>query len=206
MNPTSSYTVPTFPQMKKTNDTKHTLYYSNYCKHSKALFQLLQKENILDTLDLVCIDQRFQKENVTYIKTANNQPFPLPPMINCVPTLCLMPNFEILTGNKIVNYFKPIHNNIEQERNELNMEPNPYSLAQETNGSFGVTSDNFSFYDSDEKELSASGNGGMRQMYNYAAIQKSGQDETIYTPQDEGKEQKLSMTLEQLQNMRNSEI
>ena len=42
---------------------------------------------------------------------------PLPPMVNCVPTLCLLPNFEVLTGNKIINYFNPINENIQQERN-----------------------------------------------------------------------------------------
>ena len=72
-------------------------------------------------------------------------------------------------------------------------------------GSFGVSSDNFSFYDSNHEELSASGNGGMRQMYNYSGIEQSGSNE-IYTPQDQGKEQKLSMSMEQIQQRRNNEI
>ena len=41
----------------------------------------------------------------------------------------------------------------------------PFSLDRETIGSYGVSSDSFSFYDSNHEELSASGNGGTRQMY-----------------------------------------
>ena len=96
---------------------------------------------MVNNLELINIDYRFIKDNITYLKLPNNQSFPLPPMINCVPTLCLMPNYEILSGSKIVNYFKPIHENINQERETINMEPNPYCLEKETIGSYGVSSD-----------------------------------------------------------------
>lgn len=244
MNPTSSYTIPDYPQLKPDRNNpqsrdsvqinrainqqmreqipnrnpsgnglgggskqKHMLYYSNYCKHSKTLLEHLQKEGLISNLELICIDNRYVKENITYIKLSNNQTFPLPPMINCVPTLCLMPNHEILTGSKIMNYFKPINETIQDERNNISLEPNPYCLEKETNGSYGVSSDNFSFYDSTHDDLSASGNGGTRQMYNYASIEgghKIGQP--IYTPQDEGKEQKINISLEQLQQRRNNEL
>ena len=216
MNQNSSYIVPNHPQIKpeqmntkNLNDTptKHILYYSNYCKHSQELLKLLQKESLIDNLELINIDYRYMKGNVTYLKLPNNQSFPLPPMINCVPTLCLMPNYEILSGSKIVNFFKPIHENIDQERNSINMEPNPYCLDKETIGSYGVSSDSFSFYDSNEDELSASGNGGARQMYNYASFQGNNQDEnSIVTPMDEGREKKINISLEQLQQRRNMEI
>ena len=77
----------------------------------------------------------------------------------------------------------------------LDMQPNPFSLDRETIGSYGVSSDSFSFYDSNHEELSASGNGGTRQMYNYSGVEQGNLNE-IYTPQDQGKEQKLSMTME----------
>ena len=216
MNQNSSYIVPNHPQIKpenhnsrnlNENSQKNVLYYSNYCKHSQELLKLLQKQGLINNLELINIDYRYIKDNITYLKLQNNQAVPLPPMINCVPTLCLMPNYEILSGSKIVNYFKPIHDNISQERDTLNMEPNPYCLDKETIGSYGVSSDNFSFYDSNQDELSASGNGGMRQMYNYASIENiNSHDETIYTPQDEGREKKINMSLEQLQQQRNMEI
>lgn len=216
MNQNSSYIVPNHPQIKpeqmntkNLNDTasKHILYYSNYCKHSQELLKLLQKESLIDNLELINIDYRYMKGNITYLKLPNNQSFPLPPMINCVPTLCLMPNYEILSGSKIVNFFKPIHENIDQERNSINMEPNPYCLDKETIGSYGVSSDSFSFYDSNEHDLSASGNGGIRQMYNYASFQGNNQDEnSIVTPMDQGREKKINISLEQLQQRRNMEI
>lgn len=216
MNQNSSYIVPNHPQIKpehkkaiNLNETshKHVLYYSNYCKHSQELLKLLQKEGLINNLELINIDYRYVKDNITYLKLPNNQSFPLPPMINCVPTLCLMPNYEILSGSKIVNFFKPIHENIAQERETINMEPNPYCLEKETIGSYGVSSDSFSFYDSNESELSASGNGGTRQMYNYASIHEKNQNESsIMTPIDVGPEKKINVSLEQLQQQRNMEI
>lgn len=223
MNQNSSYTVPTYPQLKpdrnERKNQKNVLYYSNYCKHSKTLLDHLQKQNVLDSLDLICIDYRFMKDNITYIKLPSGQSFPLPPMINCVPTLCLMPNYEILSGSNIMNYFKPMQENIDQARGVIEMEPNPYCLEKETIGSFGVTSDNFSFYDMNDTELSASGNGGIRQMYNYAAISADnaggggGSDnlafssnEQIFTPQDEGRQKKLNVSIEQLQQRRQQEL
>ena len=57
MNQTNSYVVPSYPQMQnqemipnKKNlnqtNTKHLLYFSQYCKHSKALLEELNKKNI----------------------------------------------------------------------------------------------------------------------------------------------------------------
>lgn len=213
MNANSSYTVPDYPQIKpqsrnlnKENSAKHVLYFSNYCNNSKKLLGYMQKEGLVDKVDYICIDNRFIKDNVTYIRMPNNASFPLPPMINCVPTLCLMPNHEILSGGKILNYFKPMCKSLDDERVKLNMEPNPYCLDNETSGSFGVSSDNFSFWDTNPDDLSASGNGGMRQTYSYATLNEGDSSTTIHTPQDEGKEQKMSMSLEQLQQMRKNEL
>lgn len=197
-------------QSQKNND-KHVLYFSNYCKHSKALLALLQKEGIISSLNMICIDNRFVKDNITYIQLDNGTSMPLPPMINCVPTLCLVPNYEVLTGSKIVNFFKPINEAIQDERNSVSLEPNPYCLDKETIGSYGVSSDSYSYYDMNESELSASGNGGTRQMYNYAAIGESATyrnngNSSIYTPMDEGREKKISVSLEELQNRRNNEL
>lgn len=219
MNPSSSYTIPSYPQLdsQKQNQTrqdnngngnsheKHVLYYSQYCNHSKKVLETLQKSNNLDKVNMICIDYRFMKDNITYVKLPNNQNMPLPPMVNCVPTLCLVPNFEVLTGNKIINYFNPINENIQQERNAIDMQPNPFSLEKETIGSYGVSSDSFSFYDANHEELSASGNGGTRQMYNYSSVTQGNSNE-IYTPQDQGKEQKLSLSMEQIQARRNNEL
>lgn len=230
MNQNSSYIVPSYPQLKEknhenknkeysdlnenlvpskknmnVNEIKHLLFYSTFCKYSSELLEHMKKNNFLEKIDLICIDSRFINDNITYISLPNNQSMPLPPMINSVPTLCILPNHEILTGKKILNYFQPISKNIQDERNKINLEPNPFSLDKETIGSYGVSSDNFSFWDCQTEELSACGDGGERQMYNYSSIQNE-KDSQIYTPSEEIKEKKQNMSLEQLQEKRNNEI
>jgi hypothetical protein len=69
---------------------------------------------------------------------------------------------------------------------------------------FGVASDNYSFLDQSPDELSAKGNGGMRQLYNYATIDLVDKIETppdTYSPDKVG-----SVSMEQLQQKRQSEI
>lgn len=213
MNQTNSYVVPSYPQMQNQemipnkknlnqNNTKHLLYFSQYCKYSKALLEELNKKNLIHKVELISIDQRYVKENIIYIILSNNQHMPLPPMIQSVPALCILPNHEILKGNQIIHYFNPISKNISEERNKLELEPNPFSITLETTGSFGVSSDHFSFWDSDETELSASGNGGTKQMYDYVSVEHK--DEQIYTPQEETTKQPINM--EQIQQQRQSEI
>ena len=224
MNQNSSYVVPTYPQLNKENtqnmqipprqhmtmpnkgqiETKQMLFYSSFCKNCNVLLNELSKKGILEKVDLISIDNRFVKENIVYINLSNNTQMPLPPMINEVPSLCLLPNYEILKGGDIYNYFVPLTKNINEERNKLNTEPDPFCLDNETIGSHGVSSDNFSFWDTTHEELSASGNGGERQMYNYASISQPSQ--TIQLEQEGPKESKISMSLEQLQQQRNAEI
>ena len=221
MQQNSSYVVPSYPQLNnnsskqipnkelipnKTNlnnqETKHLLFFSHYCNHSKKLLNELNKKSFLEKVDLICIDNRVVKDNITYIVLSNQQNMPLPPMINSVPTLCILPNHEILKGSQIMHYFIPISKTIEDEREKINTEPNPFNLSNETTGMFGVSSDNFSFWDSDHEELSASGNGGMKQMYDYVSVEHK--DEQIYTPQEETTKQPINM--EQIQQQRQSEI
>jgi hypothetical protein len=215
MNPTSSYVTPSFAKMQNQemipnkknlnkDDTKHLLYFSNYCKHSKTLLEEMNSKSLLDKVELLCIDNRYIKDNITYISVQNNQYMPLPPMINSVPTLCILPNHEILKGNEIVHYFLPISKTIHEERNQVNLEPNPFSIGGECNSAHGVYSDNFSFWDTDQKELSASGNGGTKQMYNYVSVHEPN-DEQIYTPQEETNDKK-NINLEELQQQRQNEI
>lgn len=188
------------------SDTKHLLFFSNYCEHSKELLAKLKQKNLLDKVHLVCIDNRFVKNNITYVYIDSTQTMPLPPMITCVPTMCILPNYEVLKGTEIMDYFVPISTNIGDARNELNVEPNAFSIESETNGLFGVSSDSFSFWDTNSEDLTAQGNAGTRQMYNYASIRENNHEEQIYTPAEEESSDKLSMNLEQIQQQRNSEI
>lgn len=198
--------MPNKQNLNKTNQ-KHLLFFSELCKHSQELLGTMKQKNLLDKVQLICIDNRYIENNVTYIYLNSQQSMPLPPMITCVPTLCIMPNYEILKGGQIMDYFAPMSKNIEDERQQLNMEPNAFSLESETNGSFGVSSDSFSFWDTNNDDLSAQGNGGTRQMYTYASIESTNNhSEQIYTPAEQADDKPAPVSLDQIQQQRNNEL
>ena len=196
------------PNKKNLNsrETKHMLFFSDFCVHSRELLGNLKQKNHLSSIELICIDNRYLKDNITIIQLNDTQTMLLPPMITCVPTLCILPNYEILQGTKIMDYFAPMSKNIDEAREEINTEPNAFSLESETNGSFGVSSDNFSFWDTATDELSAQGNGGVRQMYTYASVNNNGSESEIPTPVEEVSNSKMTLDLEQIQQQRNNEI
>jgi len=177
---------------------KHELYFSKYCKHSSKLLEDLNQLGMGKKFNYISIDKRFVKQNVTYILNPDGTSFPLPPMINRVPVLMLKPNHEILVGDQILEYVKPQIKNIEEEKSMLFNEPNPYMFTGDRGGN--VVSDEFSFLDSSVSELSAQGNGGMRQTYNYATLDSG--PENIPIKFDPDKQPKLNMTLEQLEQQR----
>lgn len=181
---------------------KPELYFSKYCKFSTKIIDQLNKIGVNDKFIYISIDKRFTKNNVTYILNPDGSSFPLPPMINRVPVLLLKPNYEILSGDQILDYIKPQAKNINEERTIINQEPNPFSLNLDMANAFGVSSDNYSFLDTSPDDLSAKGNGGVRQMYNYATID---QEQFIKTPLENDKSVKLNMTLEQIEQQRKME-
>ena len=66
------------------------------------------------------------------------------------------------------------------------------------------STDNFSFLDQDTEELSAQGNGGMRQQHHYANLELQNVIETppdTYTPNKVGE-----VSIENLQQKRNNDI
>ena len=75
-------------------------------------------------------------------------------------------------------------------------------------GGFGIVSDQFSFLDMDENDLSAKGNGGVRQMHNYVNLQYS---DKISTPEDDVNYKSSNkipqgLTVEQLQQQRDNDL
>ena len=75
--------------------------------------------------------------------------------------------------------------NMQNTQNTQNMQKNyidePGSFSLNNNMS-GIVSDVYSFLDQSTDELSAKGNGGLRQLYNYSTIN---QIDRIETPPDE---------------------
>jgi len=168
----------------------------------------LSKSRVQDDIHFLCIDKRVKAENGSgawHILTESGEKVLLPPQVNRVPALLLLnKGHMVLYGEQILQHFQPKNIALNNEATAFNGEPNSFSLGRESMGGFGVASDNYSFLDQSADELSAKGNGGMRQLYNYATINTVDKIETPpdnYTPDKVG-----SVSLEQLQQKRNLDI
>jgi hypothetical protein len=170
------------------------LYYSNYCKSSTKVLQILSKYDMGDKVHFICIDGRINKNGETYAVLQNGQEILIPKNITAVPALLLLnQQYLVIYGvSEIINYFQKGMDQQIKQATGGNMVPMSKSQSQsqsqrqskiqqqdkeETDGyggfggffsSSGVVSDNFSFLDQDDAELSAKGNGGLRQMHHYA--------------------------------------
>lgn len=161
------------------------LYYSNFCDKSKHLLNQLGKSSIRNEIHFVCIDKRFRnsQNGNMYVVLENQQNLVLPPQVSKVPALLLLKEGNrVIFGNDISLKLSPVDEQINQEAVRNNGEPSSFSIDHDNIGGFGVASDNFSFWDQDSDELLAKGNGGLRQMYNYASIDY---ENTIMTPPDD---------------------
>ena len=184
------------------------IYYSNHCDKSKAVLSALSKSRVQDDIHFLCIDKRVKAANGSgawHIVTESGEKVLLPPQVNRVPALLLLnKGHMVLYGEQILQHFQPKNVALNNEATNFNGEPNSFSLGRESMGGFGVASDNYSFLDQSADELSAKGNGGMRQLYNYATIDVV---DKIETPPDNYSPDKVgSVSLEQLQQKRNLDI
>ena len=180
------------------------LYYSNYCDKCKTLLQHISKSSVKKDMHFVCIDKRIKRENgATYIILENAQEILLPPTVNKVPALLLLNRgHQVLFGNDINKYVEPVQVVSQQKATNNNGEPLAFSMA--SSFGYGVASDNYSFLDQESSELSAKGNGGMRQIHHYATINHS---DSIETPPDTYSADTIgNVSIEQLQKKRNSDI
>ena len=187
------------------------LYYSNYCKHSQRIVQFLSKGGLLDKVNAFCIDKRRrdEKTNQTIIMLDNGDQKLLPPNIQSVPAMLLVnDNYKVILGDEIIKHFEPTMKNKIANANLGNGEPLGFAMDSFTSsaGRSNITSEQFTYYNMTPEELSAKGQGGNRQMYNYVGVN----DETnfIQTPPDTYKPDKLeeSLTIDQIQQQRNGDI
>ena len=197
------------------------LYYSNYCDNSKKILNTISRSNLIKNIHFLCIDKRIEKDNKTYIVLENNDLVLLPDNINAVPALLIInQNYKIIFGNEIINFLKPIeeisvinnssNNNSNNSNNSINSnnsnnsnnlidEPSSFCIGSSNNNH--IVSDCYSFLDQTPDELSSKGNGGLRQIYNYATINYQ---ESINTPPDNYVPDKIGeVSLETLQKNRN---
>jgi hypothetical protein len=186
-----------------------TLYYSNYCKHSQRVLQYLVKANLTSKISFICIDkrQRDANNNQLYIILENGQRVVMPPNVHSVPALLLVKhNYRVILGDDIIAHFQPLAQQEGQKKvASFQGEPIGISLMQ-SNGGVNIISEPYTLYSLTPDELSAKGNGGRRQMYNYV----SAKDDiiSIYTPPDTYQPDKVEtgVTVDSLQQKRMDEI
>ena len=154
------------------------LNYSNYCNHSKSLLSMLAKSQIKNNYYYVNIDKRRKDaKNTVHIMLENGSEVLLPSIVTKVPAL-LLPSHgnRVLYGGEIMTYLQSSESQVSQ----VNDDPEPFHLS--SNVYDNICSDNYSFLDTSSDELTAKGNGGVRQMHNYVSLHNN---PLISTPQDD---------------------
>ena len=195
------------------------LYYSNFCQHSTKLLQQFAKSTLSKNVHFICIDKRINESGKMYIILENGQKIIMPENVTKVPALLLLnDNYKVLYGESIIQHFKPMQERESRQVSFSNAGPGPTTMNTMNEpmafslgggGSFGITSDSYSFLDMDTDSLSAKGNGGVRQMHNYVDMNYN---DTISTPEDEVNHVKganklpQGLTVEQLQQQRDQEL
>lgn len=194
------------------------LYYSNYCEKCKSLINTIARdfdEKQISNIHFINVDKRITDRGYTYAILDNGQKINIPRVIEKVPAIILLnEGNSVLFGNSIYQYFglNLLVNNErynQQSRNSImnNRDPEPFTFDGISSSCIGITSDKYSFLDIPAEDMLAQGNGGLSQLHTYITI---GDYENgtlrIEAPEDNGTEPKVSMSLNQLQEQRESEI
>lgn len=179
------------------------LYYSNFCQNCKQVLSVVSRSPVKDEMHFLCVDDRVKGSNgATYIRLQDGQQVILPPTVTKVPALLLLNRgHHVLFGEEIMRHIQPSVDVMKQAAVKQHGEPMAYSLG---GGCFGVASDSYSFLDMTADDLSAKGDGGMRQQHMYAGISHTDQIETPpdnYSPDTIG-----NLSMEQLQQKREQDV
>jgi len=186
------------------------LYYSNYCKHSQRILQFLVKGNLANKINFLCIDKRQKDSNTNqiYIILEDGKRVVKPPNIKSVPSLLLVQQgYHVILGDDIIQHYQ-VAANLETKKKQMQMqpiEPIGTSLMQSAGG-MNIISEQYTMYDLTPDELSAKGNGGRRQLYNYVSANEG--ILAIQTPPDSYQPDKIDkdVTVNTLQQQRINEI
>ena len=189
------------------------LYYSNFCEPSKKLLQSVSKTGMAKDIHFICIDNRVKDSNgKIFIVLQNSQKIIMPENVTKVPALLLLnQNCKVVYGDDIYKHFKPTQQAQVKQATQNNMEPSAFGFSG-GGSSFGsgIVSDNYSFLDQNDDEMSVKGNGGVRQMHSYVSLNDS-MNLTMHLPTDDTdyKTDKLKdgeTTVEALQRKRDQEM
>jgi hypothetical protein len=181
------------------------LYYSNYCKHSKQVLDFLVKNDIVKSLNCINVDRRKVDRHTGQMNIIleDGNTIILPPNIHSVPSLLLIKeNYRCITGNSIIEFYRPQTNDANNLATQGNGEPMGFSLGSTKD----IQSESFTFYNATPEDLSAKGSGGNRPLYHYVPADGSGF--TIQTPPETYKPDKISqdITIDSLQSKRNEDV
>lgn len=160
------------------------LYYSNFCDPSKKLLQKVAKTKLSQEIHFICIDQRQRDSKGNTILFLQNEQVMLPSQVTKVPALYQIESKKVLFGDDIYAFLLPKEVAINQVATGGNGEPDPFSV-------FGMSrmSDTYSYWDQSVSDLSATGNGGVRQMHKFAALEEQS---SIHCPKDDYSPDKVS--------------
>jgi hypothetical protein len=164
------------------------LYYSNFCEPSKKLLQTVSKTQNVNNIHFVCIDKRVKDSNgKIQIILQTGQKLLMPENVTRVPALMLLnQNYKVVYGDDIYTHLKPQVAQQVKQATKNNMEPINFQDGFSAFSGFGggIVSDNFSFLDQSDSELSVKGEGGLRQIHNYVTLNES-MNLSMKLPQDD---------------------
>jgi hypothetical protein len=191
------------------------LYYSNYCDPSKKLLQTIIKTENSNDMHFICIDKRVKDASgKVYIVLKNGQKIIMPENVLRVPALLLLnQNYKVIYGDEIYAHLRPQTQMQIKQATKNNMEPITFQDGFDAFSGFGcgssIMSDNYSFLDQSETDLSVRGEGGLRQMHNYVSLNESTNYSIKVPVDDNGYGNRLKegdVSMESLQRKRDEEL
>ena len=189
------------------------LYYSNFCEPSKKVLQTISKTQNAKDIHFICIDKRVKDSNgKVFIILQTGQQIIMPENVTRVPALLLLnQNYKVIYGDDIYKHLKPQAQQQIQQATKNNMEPTNFQDGFSSFGGFsgGIVSDNYSFLDQNDSELSVKGDGGLRQMHSYVTLSESN-NLSMSLPKDDveynNKIKEGETSMEALQRRRDEEL
>jgi hypothetical protein len=161
----------------------------------------MSRTKLQHSIHFICIDQRSRASNgQTYI-ICNNEQLILPPPVTRVPALYFSDTHKVLFGDDIYKYLLPKEAEITHVATSGQGEPECFSMNQ-----MSQLSDMYSYLDQSAEDMSAKGNGGIRQLRHFSALDENTSIQTPdedYVPDKVGKNGK---TMEEYKNEREQAV
>jgi hypothetical protein len=126
---------------------QNIFYYSNYCKHSQKVLQLLVKANLVNEINFICLDKRGRDPNTNqmFVVLENGDRVLMPPNVHSVPSLLLVKDqYRVIYGDEILKHYEPKIMNDKMTATNFNGEPMGYSLGGFGGGQLNSLSDSYS--------------------------------------------------------------